>query len=196
MNYKFTDKEMDKILSNMVVLVDTRERETKHIIKFFDAKKINYIVKKLDFGDYSCMIPKGTFMGQERDIFFDRDIVIERKACIDELANNFKDDGVRLKTELSHLNKYNIRFYVFIEDPNYDVNIRSGNYRSNYKPKSLYNRIKKSIELRYKTILRPISKEVIGSEIYNTLEAYVYEVLKNEGFIEDIEIYLSDMAET
>lgn len=195
MNYKFTDDEVDAILSKMVVLVDTRERQTKHIIKFFDDKNINYRIKKLDFGDYSCMIPKGTFKGQVRDIFFDRDIVIERKACIDELANNFKDDGVRLKTELSHLNKYNIRFYVFIEDPNYDVNIRSGNYRSKYKPKSLYNRIKKSIELRYKTILRPISKEIIGSEIFNTLEAYVYEALKNEGFIEDIELELSNVEE-
>lgn len=196
MNYKFTDKEIDKISSNMVVLVDTRERETKHIIDFFDDKNINYIVKKLDFGDYSCMLPQGTFKGQERDIYFDRDIVIERKASIDELANNFKDDGVRIKTEMAHLNKYNIKCYLFIEDPNYDFNIRSGNYRSGYKPKSLYKRIKKSIELRYKTLVRPISKEVIGSEIYNTLEAFIYETFKNEGFIEEIEFELNDVVET
>lgn len=196
MNYKFTDDELEKILSNIVVIVDTREKENKHITKFFNDKKINYIIKTLDFGDYSCMIPEGTFKGQERDIFFDRDIAIERKACIDELANNFKDDAVRIKTELAHLNKYEIRCYLFIEDPNYDINIRKGNYRSKYKPKALYNRIKKSIELRYKTLVRPISKEIIGSEIYNTLEAFIYEVFKNEGFIEDNEDDSMDLEET
>ena len=85
---------------------------------------------------------------------------------------------------MAHINKYNIRSYLFIEDPNYDFNIRSGNYRSNYKPESLYARIKKSIEMRYNTLVRPISKSMIASEIYNTLESFVYERLKHEGWIE------------
>ena len=40
--------------------------------------------------------------------------VVERKANIDELANNLKDDAARLKKELAHLNKYNIEFYIFL----------------------------------------------------------------------------------
>lgn len=184
MKYKFTDKEIKQITSNLVLLVDTREQKNDHIIDFLQSKGINYIVKKLDFGDYSCMLPKGSFEGQTRDIYFNDEIVIERKACIDELAANFKEDGVRLKTELAHLNKYDIKFFIFVEDPNYDQNIRTGNYRSEYNPKSLYNRIKKSIEIRYDTLVRPISKKVIGSEIYNTLEAYVYEKFKNTGYVE------------
>lgn len=185
MKYKFTDKELKQILSNLVILIDTREQKNDHIITFLESKGINYIVKKLDFGDYSCMLPKGSFKGQARDIYFSDEIVIERKACIDELAANFKEDGVRLKTELAHLNKYNIKFFIFVEDPNYDQNIRTGNYRSEYNPKSLYNRIKKSIEIRYNTLVRPISKKIIGSEIYNTLEAYVYEKFKNTGYADE-----------
>ena len=182
--YKFKDKEIATIKKNLVVLIDTREQRNEHIKDFFKDKNINFKVQKLDYGDYSVMIPKDTIEGQTRDIYFDRDIVIERKANIDELASNFKEDGVRIKTEMAHINKYNIRSYLFIEDPNYDFNIRSGNYRSNYKPESLYARIKKSIEMRYNTLVRPISKSMIASEIYNTLEAYVYERLKHEGWIE------------
>ena len=182
--YKFKDKEIATIKKNLVVLIDTREQRNEHIKEFFEKKNINFKIHKLDYGDYSIMIPKNAIEGLERDIYFDRDIVIERKANIDELASNFKEDGVRIKTEMAHINKYNIRSYLFIEDPNYDFNIRSGNYRSNYKPESLYARIKKSIEMRYNTLVRPISKSMIASEIYNTLEAYVYERLKHEGWIE------------
>ena len=182
--YKFKDKEIATIKKNLVVLIDTREQRNEHIKDFFKDKNINFKVQKLDYGDYSVMIPKDTIEGQTRDIYFDRDIVIERKANIDELASNFKEDGVRIKTEMAHINKYNIRSYLFIEDPNYDFNIRSGNYRSNYKPESLYARIKKSIEMRYNTLVRPISKSMIASEIYNTLEAFVYEKIKHEGWIE------------
>ena len=182
--YKFKDKEIANIRKNLVVLIDTREQRNEHIKEFFEKKNINFKIHKLDYGDYSIMIPKNAIEGLERDIYFDRDIVIERKANIDELASNFKEDGVRIKTEMAHINKYNIRSYLFIEDPNYDFNIRSGNYRSNYKPESLYARIKKSIEMRYNTLVRPISKSMIASEIYNTLEAFVYERLKHEGWIE------------
>ena len=184
--YKFKDKEIANIKKNLVILIDTREQRNEHIKEFFEKKNINFKIHKLDYGDYSIMIPKNSIEGLERDIYFDRDIVIERKANIDELASNFKEDGVRIKTEMAHINKYNIRSYLFIEDPNYDFNIRSGNYRSNYKPESLYARIKKSIEMRYNTLVRPISKSMIASEIYNTLEAFVYERLKHEGWIEEI----------
>ena len=182
--YKFKDKEIATIKKNLVVLIDTREQRNEHIKEFFEKKNINFKIHKLDYGDYSIMIPKNAIEGLERDIYFDRDIVIERKANIDELANNLKKDGVRIKTELAHINKYNIRCYLLIEDPNYDYNIRNGNYRSNYKPKNLYGNIKKSIEMRYNTFVRPISKSMIGSEIYNTLESFVYERLKHEGWIE------------
>lgn len=187
MRYRFTDKEMATIKKNITIIVDTREQRNEHIIQFFKDKKINYIVKKLDFGDYSYMLPRGSFEGQQRDIYFNNKIAIERKACIDELASNFKDDGVRVKTELAHMNKYNIKCYLFIEDINYDLNIRTGNYRSQYDPKSLYNRIKKSIEIRYNTLVRPIAKEIVGSEIYNTFEAHLYEEFKNIGYYEEEE---------
>ena len=184
----FTDKEIKAIKNNLTILVDTREQKNQHILNFFNMKKIKYEVHKLDYGDYSCKIPANTIEGQTNDIYFDRDIIIERKASIDELASNFKEDGVRIKTELAHINKYNIRSYLLIEDAEYDKNIRTGNYRSEYRPQSLYARIKKSIEVRYNTLVRPIDRKYIGSEIYNTLESYVYEKFRHEGWIEGVDV--------
>ena len=66
--YRFTDKEVKKILDNLTILVDTRENANSHIIEFFNKKKIPYKIQKLDFGDYSCYIPKGTIDKLTTDI--------------------------------------------------------------------------------------------------------------------------------
>ncbi len=176
MRYKFGDKELNEIIKKLLILVDSRENSNEHVIEFFEKKKIPYKVKKLDFGDYGCMLAANSFEGQQREIYFDRDIVIERKNGIDEIAGNLKDD-TRILKELAHLNKYDIKYYVFLEDGNFDNNVRNGNYRSEYQPKSLYARLK--------TIIRPIDKQFMGSEIYNTFYYYVREILKNKGFIEE-----------
>ena len=68
--YKFKDKEIATIKKNLVVLIDTREQRNEHIKDFFKDKNINFKVQKLDYGDYSVMIPKDTIEGQTRDIYF------------------------------------------------------------------------------------------------------------------------------
>lgn len=215
----FKEKELKEVLKKMEIIIDTRENQNSHITDFFDKKKIPYRIEKLSFGDYSCVIPANSFEGQEREIYFDRDIVVERKNGIDELCGNLKDD-TRILKELAHLNKYEIKYYIFVENNDintsfkglnkaeretvkeclgmleskkiklspagFDDDIRSGNYRSEYQPKSLYARLK-TIEARYNTIIRPIDKQFMGSEIYNTFYYYVREILKNKGFIEEVE---------
>lgn len=177
MRYKYTDKEMKKILDSIVVIVDNREKNNKHILDFFDKKKIPYRIIKNDYGDYTAMIPGGTIEQFTSDIYFDRDIAIERKANIDEIAGNLKEDAARLKKELAHLNKYNIRYFFFVEDVDYHENLRNGNFRSKYDPYTLMQRIKKGIEAEYETVIVPIDKKYMGSEIYNTLQAYVLSLI-------------------
>ena len=41
-NFKYTDKEVNELISSMVILVDTREQKCDHILDYFDKKKINY----------------------------------------------------------------------------------------------------------------------------------------------------------
>ena len=181
--YKFTDKEIKKVLDSMVVVVDSREQNNQHIIDFFNKKKIPYKVVKNDFGDYTAMIPANTITGFTSDIYFDRDIAIERKNSIDEICGNLKEDAARLKKELAHMNMYDIKYFFFIEDPNFHENLRNGKYRSEYDPYTLMQRIKKGIEAEYGTVIVPIDKKYIGSEIYYTLQAYVYNLFKHKGFI-------------
>jgi hypothetical protein len=210
MKFNFTDKEINIMLNKLVILVDSREQSNKHITEWFDKAKKPYKVQKLDYGDYGCYLPIGSFEGQTRDIYFTDEIVIERKFCIDELASNLKDnktninditkeivelfgekylakvlktDYNRMKQELTSINKYGIEFYIFIEDKNFDENIRNGNFRSKYDPATLYKRFK-ALEREFKTIIRPVDKQFMGSEIYNTLRYGVRNILVHKGFIE------------
>ncbi|MGM8240144.1 ERCC4 domain-containing protein (plasmid) [Clostridium perfringens] len=212
MIYKFTEKEMKEILNKLVVLVDTREQENSHILEFFDKKKIKWKRKKIDYGDYGCMLPKGSFEGQLRDIYFTDDIVVERKFCIDELAMNLRDqktninsikkeiiellgkkylekvlkcDYNRLKTELANLNKYEIQFFIFLENKNFDEDIEAGNFYSKYEPETLYKRLK-GLESEFKTVIRPTAKDKMGREIYNTLRYGVRNVFVHKGLCADM----------
>ena len=66
--YKFTDKEMEELISSMTILVDTREQKNNHITDYFDRKKINYKRKALNYGDYSFMIPANEKLSIPRDL--------------------------------------------------------------------------------------------------------------------------------
>lgn len=101
MRYKFSDKEIKEILDKMVIIVDTREQANAHIIQWLQKKKKPYKTQKLDYGDYSCYLPAGSFKGQQRDVYFTNDIAIERKFCIDEIAMNLKDN----KTNINEIKK-------------------------------------------------------------------------------------------
>lgn len=183
MRYRFTDKQLKKILDSMVVIIDSREQNNQHIIDYLNKHNKPYKVVKNDFGDYTAMLPAGTLTGFTHDIYFDRDIAIERKNSIDEIAGNLKDDAARLKKELAHMNMYQIKYFFFVEDKNFHENLRQGNYRSQYDPFTLMQRIKKGIEAEYNTVIVPVDKQVIGSEIYYTLQAFIYNLFKHKGLI-------------
>lgn len=184
MRYKFTDKEIDKISKNIVILIDTREQNNSHIIDFFNKKGIKYKTMKLDFGDYSCMLPAGTIDKLTTDIYFTNDFVIERKNSIDELAGNLKEDAARLKKELAHLNMYQIRYLVYVEDANFEENLRTGTYNSAYDPYTLMRRIY-CLESEYNTAFIGLNKNVMGSKIANKMQTWVHGLFKHKGFFED-----------
>lgn len=185
MRYKYNDKQIKILLDNLVIVSDTREQKN-HIQEWLKSKKIKCVSKKLDYADYSVYIEynKNTEDIISKDIWFDRDICIERKKDIDELCGNLKEGATRLKSELAHLNMYGIKYYIFIEDALYDRHLRNGKYRSQYEPKTLYARLK-GLEVQYNTIIRPVDKEFIAGEIYNTLKYFVRNKLKHEGFMEN-----------
>lgn len=130
--YKYTDKEIDLIIKSMVILVDTREQKNQHILSTFEKNKIAYKEKALDRCDYSFYIPANEDLSISRDLYFDKEIAIERKASLDEIANNWTKERDRFEKEMALAPKIKL---LLIENCNYS-DIIEGNYRSQYNKKA------------------------------------------------------------
>lgn len=59
---------------NNIIIADTRERKNKKILEYFDKVGQDYIISKLDYGDYK--------------IYKDNNVVIDRKDSLLELTGN------------------------------------------------------------------------------------------------------------
>ena len=171
---KYTDKEIKELLKSMIILIDTREQVTDHITNYFKDKGINYITKKLDHGDYSCMIPKNELLGIHRDMYFTDTLSIERKGSLEELSGNFTKDRSRIESEFIRSRG---KMLLLIEGCSYE-DIILHNYKTDYKPLSFIATLK-SFEARYGIETNFIRKAFSGNFIYLTLKYHVREVLKN-----------------
>jgi ERCC4-type nuclease len=161
MKYKYSDKEMKELLSSIVILVDSREQENKHIIDYFDSKKKPYEEKKLDYGDYSAYLPINEELGIHRNLFFSA--AIERKNSVDELASTIKD-RTRFENELIRAQRF--PFLLLVEDPNGYENIIKGNYRSEYQARALLGSLK-AFEARYGFQTVFVAPHTAGNYIYH-----------------------------
>ncbi|MEB9300736.1 ERCC4 domain-containing protein, partial [Bacillus cereus] len=136
--FHYTDKEIDKILKTLTIVIDTREQQNQHIRDYLHQKDIPVKVQKLDTGDYGCMIPKNEEIGIPRDIYLDRRI--ERKSSIDEITSNLqKDTQTRFENEL--IRSKDIPFTLIVEDQRGYEKILTGDYKSRYNPKALLGRL-------------------------------------------------------
>lgn len=131
--YKFTDKELKMLLQSMVILVDSREQKNLHITSWFDAKKIPYKVMKLEFGDYSFMIPANSELGIVRDLYFDDKIMVERKFGLEELSGNLCNGRSAFESEF--IRASNSKVHLMIENALYG-DIVAHKYKTDYNPKS------------------------------------------------------------
>ena len=134
--YKYTDSEIDKLLKSMVYLYDTREHDgkNKHILDTWDQMGIKYKKKKLDYGDYSFIVPADPELGIMRDMDFSNKIIVERKASLDEFAGNCVKERERIKKEFALAPHTKV---LLIEGGSYS-DMLNGNYRSEYSSKSYW----------------------------------------------------------
>ena len=123
-------------MKSITILVDTREKDGKndHILTYFDSLKVPWEKRKLDYGDYSFKVPKNEGLSIPRDLYFDKEIIVERKASLDELCNNIIKERDRLKKEFTLAPRNKI---LIIENGSYSDMV-NGNYRSDYAAKSYY----------------------------------------------------------
>lgn len=90
-----------------MIIVDTREQKWDHIKKYFDEHGVEYVVQKLNEGDY---------LNTEHP-----QIVIDRKRNVQEICSNLssgKHNIVRFVNECKRARANKIRFIVLIEGTN------------------------------------------------------------------------------
>jgi len=174
MHYAFTDGEIKKLLKSLTVIVDTREQRNGHIIEYLDKHKIPRISKKLDFGDYSCLLPADQEFGFMRDVYCSDTVVIERKASLEELSGNLTHDRVRFESELLRASK--VKTYLMIENGSYS-DIVEHRYKTELSPAAYIGALK-AFEARYNLSVNFIPVGHTGSFIYSTLYYHLREQLK------------------
>lgn len=85
-----------------LIVVDTREKKNKKILSFFDKKQINFIVSKLDYGDYK--------------IYKSNEVVIDRKDSLLEMSRNLCStlEHERIKREIQRAKDDGCKRFIFL----------------------------------------------------------------------------------
>lgn len=159
------------------VVIDTREKNIEHIVRAFEKNNIKYERRTLPTGDYIIEGPRG----------YVPNVVIERKASIDELVGNLLDTATkdengnnRFIRELIRAKKANKKFILLIEDEKFYINLLTGNYRSKINPRAARGMIM-SLEAKYPNLgIMPIEKKLSGSYIHSILYYCLREDLKEK----------------
>ena len=172
--YRFSLEDIKKLLKSMVVLVDSREKKNGHILHYFDKQNIAYEVTSLNYGDYSFYIPAEA---AGEDIYFHRDIVIERKASLEELSGNLAQERERFEKEFLKAGNDGCKIYLLIEAPGGYSDIIGHRYRTEMKPAAFAASLK-TCEHRSGTNVQFIDKQYSGYLIASTFQYFVREALK------------------
>lgn len=87
---------------NNLLIVDSREKGHKAILKYFDLIGQDYIVSKLDYGDYM--------------IYKNNDVIIDRKNNLLELAGNLchTSEHERVKREIARAKEDGVKEFIFL----------------------------------------------------------------------------------
>lgn len=209
MRFKFTQREIEKAVENLVIIIDTREQDCNKYKYSWDREKVKYYSQdefkmfnkdkkipkkdlhecKLPAGDYSAMLPKNTLHGIDRALWFDKVTVIEKKKSIDELAGNIKvtnGEYLRLLNEFARLKANGTRHRILIEDGLYFKHIYEGGSMYNkWNINSLRGAIDRCISM-WHTELIPIPKEYMSDRIYSILKNDVRTYLLENFCIENL----------
>lgn len=130
---KYTDTEIARILRNIIILVDSREKVNSHLLEYWDKHKIKYEIMSLPAGDYSFALDAIPELDLPYKQFFYNDIILERKNSLEELSGCFAQTRERFNDEWSRC--YAKRKYLLIENGTYD-DLLNGNYNTKYNSRS------------------------------------------------------------
>lgn len=166
---QLTDKQMQEVLDDIVVLVDTREQKNQHILDYFDKNSIKYQVEKLDTADYTIILP------HYPQLAVDKMFLVEKKNSLDEISGNFTRDRERFTREFERIEDEHI--HLVIEQATWKKLLK-GSYRSQLPPKSFMASLL-TWNIRYHCPVWFAQPEESPIVIYNILKYELLEHLKN-----------------
>ncbi|MCK8823995.1 ERCC4 domain-containing protein [Fuchsiella alkaliacetigena] len=173
--YRYMKTELRQLLKSMTILVDTQEQKNKHITLYLSKHNTPFKSKKLEFGDYSMMLPANEELGIIRDIYFDNQIAIERKSNLEELSNNLTQGRTQFENEL--IRASNSKLILLIEDARAYEKILNHNYNTKYKPKSFLGSLM-AFQARYDIDIQFLNSSYSGNFIRWTFYYWLREFLK------------------
>lgn len=155
------------------ILVDSREKENKHIVDKFKTNNIDIDNIGLVIGDYR--IQSGTYIPP---------ITIERKGSLDELIGNLLDKDKdnegnnRFIRELNRARDSRTKIILLIEDKDFYTKLLTGDYRSKVNPKAIRGMVM-SLEAKYPNLsIVGVDKRTSASYIHTTLYYYLRQKMK------------------
>lgn len=172
---KYTDSEIQRILKNMIILVDSREKSNSHLLEYWDKHKIKYEVMALPSGDYSFALEAIPELDLPHKTYYYNDILLERKNSLEELSGCFSQTRERFNDEWSRC--YAKRKYLLVENNTYE-DLVNGRYNTQYNSKSFLGSLH-SFNAKYglEVVFMP-NKELSPVFILATFQYYLRYLIK------------------
>lgn len=160
--------------ADYTIIYDTREQDL-FLPSVLHKKGIQVKRQKLDTGDYAIEYKDG----------FRPPVVVERKACLDELIGNMLDNrkdengNNRFIRELERAKAQGLKVYLLIQDKDYYLKLLTGEYRSKVNSKSITGMII-SLLAKYPNLhIIAVDRELSPSMVYKVLYYELREKLKD-----------------
>lgn len=175
MKKKFTKRDIEKLLKTVVILIDSREKKNRHITEVYDKNNVRWMKYKLDYGDYSIMLPANKELGIEEDIYLDKEVAVERKNSLQEIGANLSKKRAAFKREMERVGKGEL--IIMIEEDTYkDIVLKR--YPNNIDTNSFLGSLH-GISSEYKVPFIFVDRDVAAIFIYKYLYYYLRNKLKN-----------------
>lgn len=174
--------EIEGCLQSMVVLVDTREQDTKRARERYSRFPCAHVHQALSYGDYAYnfVLPDGRQFMEYSDHEIEVPLSVERKMDLDELAGCFTRSRKRFEAEFKRAGNNGARIYLLVENASWEKLI-AGKYRSKYNPAAFLASIL-AWQIRYNLQLIMCKEETTPVLIYEILKRDLKERLERGEF--------------
>lgn len=174
--------DVDECLRSMVILVDTREQDTKRARERYKRFPCPHRRQALSYGDYgyTFTLPDGTAFPALSEHEITVPVAVERKMNLDELAQCFTASRKRFQGEFERAKENGAHIYLLVENANWE-NLLTGKYRSRFNPSAFLASVL-AWQIRYGLQLIFCKEESTPVLIYEILKRDLKERLENGEF--------------